>query len=165
MADIMLPVTGGNEDIFAVLYGANPTARRRGRQRQYHPLRFDQGLPGMLHRRNFVKYCLAGCCAASTSAALGSTFQAGARGEAARTVGEWYLAAHPELADRKALSAMLDQAICGRSGQFDDGTLQYTRDDIRRAVANDYASGETELIGGWILAHTELRLCALAALA
>jgi hypothetical protein len=81
----------------------------------------------------------------------------------ARAIGLRYLAIAPEEADRAALAALLFSGFSEPPGSPIEfarlrGTLAEQRD-------RDFAAGDTVVIGGWIVARTEARLCALAALA
>jgi len=81
----------------------------------------------------------------------------------ARAIGVRYLALAPEEADRAELAASLFSGFSEPPGS----PIEFTR--LRGTLAarrdRDFASGDTVVIGGWILARTEARLCALAALA
>jgi hypothetical protein len=82
---------------------------------------------------------------------------------AAAAIGDAYLAQHPDDRDAPRLLRRL----------FGDDLAQATagigREDLhvrlRRQLRQDFAEGRTVLVDGWLLAETEARLCALAALA
>jgi hypothetical protein len=81
----------------------------------------------------------------------------------ARVIGLRYLAMAPEEADRALLAAELF------SGYSDAPSNPIEFDRLRQTLAarreRDFAAGDTVVIGGWILARSEARLCALATLA
>lgn len=81
----------------------------------------------------------------------------------ARAIGVRYLALAPEEANRTALAASLFSGFSEPPGS----PIEFAR--LRSTLATqrdrDFAAGDTVVIGGWILARTEARLCALAALA
>ena len=74
-------------------------------------------------------------------------------------LGRAYLARVPGEARRDRLESALLERI---GPEPDPRTLG---DDLRRAIVEDFTSGDTVQLGGWVLARTECRLCALAALA
>jgi hypothetical protein len=80
----------------------------------------------------------------------------------ARAIGLRYLALAPEEADRAALAAALFSGFAEPPAS----PIEFAR--LRRTLAaqrdRDFAAGDTVVIGGWILARTEARLCALATL-
>lgn len=80
------------------------------------------------------------------------------RPESAAAVGRAYLASFPEEGSRAFLVGKL------RLGHFrggDDELMSW----LRSLAMQEYASGQVEMIDGWVLARSELRRCALAALA
>ena len=84
--------------------------------------------------------------------------------DTATLVGLWYLTKHPEEADRSSLLASL-------AGYTPEGRLLdwFTAEHldsvfVRRASMMDYACGDVVFIGGWQLARTEARICALIAI-
>lgn len=76
---------------------------------------------------------------------------------AARAVGRAYLRRRPHETDRR----FLEMAIFGRPRPSDPARLGRL---IAAGTADDFASGHVVAVDGWILAATEARLCALAAL-
>ena len=76
--------------------------------------------------------------------------------EAARSVGRCYLASHPEeVAGARLLAAELGrQQLSPPAGE-----------GLRRALADrrrqDFEDGAVVVVGGWVLARTEARACAL----
>jgi hypothetical protein len=83
--------------------------------------------------------------------ALGEVF---ADLDAARAVGEAYLANHPGEADERKLLAVLGL-----------GSAVVSPADLKRlraAVRDDYERSELRLVNGWYLSRTEARLCALS---
>ncbi len=83
--------------------------------------------------------------------------------KAARAVGVAYLAIAPQ--ERSA--AMLSQLLFGgmsTNGPNSDVHTQQLRQAIEARRQRDFANGETVILDGWLMARTEARLCALAAL-
>jgi hypothetical protein len=80
----------------------------------------------------------------------------------ARRIGERYLAAHAEERDPAALAAHLPAGCAAPPrSRRDDAELRAAPGKQR---ARDFAAGDTVIVDGWILARTEARLCAFAAL-
>jgi hypothetical protein len=77
----------------------------------------------------------------------------------ARRVGLAYLSQSPEERDRQVL---VDLLIAGVVWPSLAGADVRTLIDAR--VRRDFASGDVVQLQGWMLSHTEARLCALAAL-
>ena len=78
-------------------------------------------------------------------------------------VGSWYLR---ENTSRESLVELLDHLeyrAPGMQRSFLSQESNIDQDVIRAACALDYQSGDTVYIGGWLLAKTEVSLCALAA--
>ncbi len=73
---------------------------------------------------------------------------------AARQIGGHYLAAYPEEADFERLAGML----IGETGKVDARALHRKILDQRM---RDFAAEDTVIVGGWVLARTEARVCAL----
>jgi len=85
------------------------------------------------------------------------------RPDSAARIGRSYLRATPDEADRgKLLAAILDAEPKLGSPRRRDSR------ELRRLIAaqcrREFASGRTAQVDGWIIARTEARLCALAAL-
>ena len=76
--------------------------------------------------------------------------------KAARTIGSAYLAAEPGEADEAALVA----GLFGEDGlgEAAPGDLS---ERLRSLVRTDFAAGRTVVLGGWVLARSEARMCAL----
>jgi hypothetical protein len=74
-------------------------------------------------------------------------------------LGRAYLAQVPGEAHRNRLESALFERIGPEHGP------RSLRDALHRAIAEDFTSGDTVRLSGWVLARTECRLCALAALA
>jgi hypothetical protein len=85
--------------------------------------------------------------------------------ESARVVGRAYLATHPDEADPARLLAAIEAAGgIGRSvarQPIDPAALARA---VAEAVRDDFLDRRTVRVEGWVLARTEARLCALAAL-
>ena len=84
-------------------------------------------------------------CRASLEAPLHGVFTCL---QSAAAVGEAYLSGHPQEADATLLAGALAPG-----------------GDVRHQVRADFAAGRVVRVDGWLLALTEARLCALAALA
>jgi hypothetical protein len=76
----------------------------------------------------------------------------------ARKLGSQYLIDHPEEAD----AALLADLLCA-PGSRSIGPAAL-RHNIAKLRADDFVAGRIALVDGWILARTEARACALAAL-
>lgn len=81
----------------------------------------------------------------------------------AREIGARYLAAVPEDADPARLAAQLFQGM--QDVPYAPAEWAALRRRIRERLQQDFASGDTLIVDGWILARTEARLCALALVA
>lgn len=79
--------------------------------------------------------------------------------DSARRVGERYLAQAPEEADPARLAADLFGGVA-----VDGASPRRLRRHIDHRRARDFAQGDTVIVDGWVMARTEARLCALAAL-
>lgn len=79
------------------------------------------------------------------------------RPASAAAVGRAYLARFPEEASRSVLVGKLD--LVHFRGADDE-----LRSRLRSLAMQEYASGQVEMIDGWVLARSELRRCALATL-
>ena len=123
----------------------------------------------LLSRRWFVQYCAVGGCgalAALTSGPAAALAPAtGSDQDAAVVVGEWYLQIAPEEADPARLAALLQRAVPEFAVATKGDEFCCDAEALRKAFAEDYARGDTVYLGGWLFARTELRLCALAAIA
>jgi hypothetical protein len=84
--------------------------------------------------------------------------------ESARVVGREYLRVIPAEASRSLLTARVVQRLPGgfRTVETADDSRLYGL--LRRAVGEDFRDLRTIELHGWVLARTEARLCALAAL-
>jgi len=80
----------------------------------------------------------------------------------AREIGMRYLAFAPYDADRNTLSLHLFGGLRSPPASADEYAL--LRKQISSKREQDFALGDTVILDGWILARTEARLCALAAL-
>jgi hypothetical protein len=84
--------------------------------------------------------------------------------KSARAIGRAYLRLRPD----EALAANLPAMILSRlkldargAQALDDWEL---RARLESAIRTDFARYDTDMLGGWVLARTELKLCALVAL-
>lgn len=92
--------------------------------------------------------------AADTAARIVAVF---GRPASAAAVGRAYLARFPEEASR---SFLVGQLRLRNFRGSDDALVSL----LRNLAMEEYASGRVEIIDGWVLARSELRRCALAAL-
>ena len=81
---------------------------------------------------------------------------------AARKVGERYLALAPTERCTRRLTAALFGALDHPSAA---DALPHLRQIVETRRQQDFARGDTVILDGWLLARTEARLCALAAMA
>jgi hypothetical protein len=85
-------------------------------------------------------------------------------GEGARAVGREYLRAFPAEASRGVLAARVVEQLPGGSGALVTASDGRLRELLLSAAAADFGDLRTVELQGWVLARTEARLCALAAL-
>lgn len=133
--------------------------------------------PRGLHRRDFIAAALAfttgalilrrasadapaDAAAAGASALLG-TLDAPA---AAARIGRAYLGTQPQEADLDSLVQQLSEALAAQGGAVPD-TREAMLDALARTVSAEYCAGDLVRADGWLLAPSEARLYALAALA
>ncbi|MDP6346458.1 MAG: hypothetical protein QF578_05385 [Alphaproteobacteria bacterium] len=88
----------------------------------------------------------------------------------ARQLGTWYLRTTPGGDDAATLVADLARHLCqGRpatmAGGLNDLPLRELKTLFRDRVSQDFAEGDTVEVDGWVLARSEVQLCALTALA
>jgi hypothetical protein len=81
--------------------------------------------------------------------------------ESARTVGNEYLRANPNDADRVLLEGVLSVSSARHRHCVDQPEL---RAAVVSRVRSDYEFGRVVNVDGWILSQTEARLCALVTL-
>lgn len=90
------------------------------------------------------------------------------RPHSAVIVGRRHLAGYPEEASAAHLIDLIETAVAESAGlaRADLGQLgtAQLRAAVRAAVARDFADRRIVEVDGWLLAETESRLCALAAL-
>jgi len=84
--------------------------------------------------------------------------------EGARVVGREYLQAFPAEASRGVLTARVVEQLPGRSRAVATASDDRLRELLLGATAADFEDLRTVELRGWVLARTEARLCALAAL-
>lgn len=118
-----------------------------------------------LTRRGFVKWMLAlgtlphGIVQAAVLPRADSTARRWlvewSHPHSAREIGRVYLAGHPAEADPTLLCHYLE-SVCVQP--------ERGRADWSVVIRDDFARGNTVLVGGWVLSRTEARLCALAAM-
>jgi hypothetical protein len=84
--------------------------------------------------------------------------------ESARVVGREYLRAGPAEASRRILTARVAERLPGGLRAVDAASDARLRELLLHAVAEDFRALRTVEVRGWVLAQTEARLCALAAL-
>ncbi len=85
------------------------------------------------------------------------------RRSAAR-VGRHYLRMVPEERSIDTLLALIQQRLSDPDNLMKDTSVEQIRAEIARGVREDFACGRTSRVQGWVLARTEARLAALAAL-
>lgn len=83
---------------------------------------------------------------------------------AAETLGRAYLAAHPWDRDIRVLVQGLVETSAGWVPLLYRGTPQAIRRFTKKQCRRDFIHNRVALVDGWLLATTEARLCALAAL-
>ncbi|MCH2170603.1 hypothetical protein MK489_07445 [Myxococcota bacterium] len=76
----------------------------------------------------------------------------------APVLGRAYLRLHPGENDPRALAQALFPGLATAPGEFDGSRA--AREYLER-IRVEFASGETVRVGGWVLARSEARLCAL----
>jgi hypothetical protein len=84
--------------------------------------------------------------------------------EGAFAVGREYLRRVPAEASPVVLTARVAERLPGGLGAVDTASDGRLRELLLRATAEDFRDLQTVELGGWVLARTEARLCALAAL-
>jgi hypothetical protein len=84
--------------------------------------------------------------------------------ESARIVGREYLRTVPAEASRPLLTARVAGRLPGGLRAVDTASDARLRELLLRATAEDFRALRTVEVRGWVLAQTEARLCALAAL-
>jgi hypothetical protein len=84
--------------------------------------------------------------------------------ESARIVGREYVRAFPAEASRGVLTARVVEQLPGGSRAAATASDDRLRELLLRATAADFEDLRTVELRGWVLARTEARLCALAAL-
>lgn len=84
--------------------------------------------------------------------------------ESARAVGREYLRVMPAEASRQVLTARVADRLPGGFRTLDSADEGRLRELMLRATVEDFADLRTVQLHGWVLARTEARLCALAAL-
>lgn len=84
--------------------------------------------------------------------------------ESARAVGREYLHVMPAEASRQVLTARVAERLPGGFRTLDAAGEGRLRQLLLRATVEDFAELRTVELRGWVLARTEARVCALAAL-
>jgi hypothetical protein len=82
----------------------------------------------------------------------------------AAIVGQAYLRTASAETDERRLVALVCEALPGGRAGAALSTTRQLHDHVRDAQRRDFAQGRVVRVDGWILARTEARLCALAAL-
>jgi hypothetical protein len=82
---------------------------------------------------------------------------------AARLVGRHYLSLVPEERSAAALRRVLFDGADLEDGR--PAGLERLRAHVHARRRQDFAAGDTLVVGGWLIARTEARLCALSVLA
>ncbi|WP_295882209.1 hypothetical protein [uncultured Thiohalocapsa sp.] len=139
--------------------------------------------PSSLDRRRFIAAALAftagalgwrgaGADAAATDIATDARADAGAAAllgpvsapAAAARIGSAYLAAQPQAASPDQLVRELSRALLAATGSV-PSTTEAMLTALTRLIAAEYCTGPLVRADGWLLAPSEARLYALAALA
>jgi hypothetical protein len=84
--------------------------------------------------------------------------------ESARVIGQRYLELAPSEADPERLMALICHSDENRARLAHANTEQL-REILLDQQRMDFVRGRTVMIDGWVLSETEVRLCALAAIA
>jgi hypothetical protein len=79
--------------------------------------------------------------------------------------GRLYLERHPEEAHAPRLLAQIAAAVPGGMAAIERMSDEQLRAHFDRVVTDDFGAERIEILDGWVLAVTEVRLCALATLA
>ncbi|MGH2451741.1 MAG: hypothetical protein ACRDGE_10830 [Candidatus Limnocylindria bacterium] len=85
-------------------------------------------------------------------------------GESARLVGREYLRVVPAEASTRVLTARVVERLPGGFRALDTAKDDRLHELVLRATLEDFRGLRTVELHGWVLARTEARLCALAAL-
>ncbi len=125
----------------------------------------------MLNRREFLAIAGIGTVlgfqnftVSATQLGLLDSLVDGVNIDAAALVGLWYLTNHPGEADSSSLLASLSDCRPEASQSDEVSLRRIDASFVRRASMVDYACGDVVFAGGWQLARTEARVCALIAL-
>jgi hypothetical protein len=84
--------------------------------------------------------------------------------EGARLLGREYLRAVPTEASTRVLTARVVERLPGGLRTLDTAEDERLHELVLRATVEDFEGLRTVELRGWVLAQTEARLCALAAL-
>ncbi|MGH3452501.1 MAG: hypothetical protein ACRDQW_17730, partial [Haloechinothrix sp.] len=84
--------------------------------------------------------------------------------ESARLVGREYLRVVPAEASTRVLAARVAERLPGGFRALDTAKDDRLHELVLRATLEDFRGLRTVELHGWVLARTEARLCALAAL-
>lgn len=87
------------------------------------------------------------------------------RPESACAIGQVYLQAHAQEADAAWLLQQIAQDMAGGDAGFGYARIDDLKTLLRGQIQQDFADEKVVKLNSWILARTEARLCALAALA
>ena len=118
-----------------------------------------------MQRRSFMLACLSTLAGATLvpGGMRTATAASGDSADAVMTIGQWYLQNFPQESEVSHLLELLERSVPGVSAHYMAGDLKLDPVVVRRACGDDFATGDTEFVKGWLMARTELRLCALAA--
>ncbi len=82
--------------------------------------------------------------------------------QSVRRVGEAYLRLRPVESERKRLIAALFRDLRKTCNNVPAGdSASHLNSELRALVEDDFASGRTVILDGWVLSESECRLCAL----
>jgi len=99
-------------------------------------------------------------CSPPTLAALLATF--GQEMDSAKVVGREYLRQHPAEAHAAVLVEHIFLGDVQRHAEFVQANTVAQRELVRQLIREDFAQGRIVQVRGWMLSHTETRLCAIA---
>ena len=84
--------------------------------------------------------------------------------QAARTVGHAYLRETPQEYNVDILTEMILRSGTAFSQRLDALSEKNLNANLRNLITEDFTSGNTVHVDGWVLSRTEARICALCAL-
>jgi hypothetical protein len=82
--------------------------------------------------------------------------------DSAKVVGREYLRQHPAEAHAAVLVEHIFLGDVQRHAEFVQANTVAQRELVRQLIREDFAQGRIVQVRGWMLSHTETRLCAIA---